>query len=323
MVLPENSTLYPAEIQNNERIFWIVYNLLIVLSSLIGDTTILIATIKYNAIKLHKVIVVIIQHLAVVDLLQSILRVTPTLLALAVDRWILGNFFCLLQEQITSLAFISTFLLTSYLAITKAWTIKFPLRTRTWTKRTAHKISGLIWTLCFVSPNQITLFYIAANEQNPVYFHNQTFTCNYNYYYTPEILELLSQIFITAGINSANIILISTSIYFMVKAIKAAAEHHRPLPWQGISTVTLTSISLVCSYIPYNIVRLIARENSDYSAVVWRTCIYLQNINIVVNFFIYSFTVQSFKDFLIARFRVVVSLFIQDRRTENVEMATL
>ena len=321
MVLPDNSTLLPERIQNSERVFWIVYNLFIVISSLIGDTTILFATIKYNAVKLHKVIVAIIQHLAVCDLLQSLLRVTPIIISLVADHWILGQFMCVLQEQISSIGVVSTVLLTSYLALAKALTIKFPLKARAWTKRTAHKISGFIWTLCLVSPPQITLFYITTTAPNPVYFHNQTFTCNYNHQDCPEIFIIMTNIYLTLGLICGNLILISTSIYFLFKAIKAATEHSRTLPWQGISTVTLTSISLICSFSPYNIIRLTARENSDYSAIVWRTCLYLQNINIVSNFFIYSLTVKSFKEFLQARFRVVLSYFFQTRRDENVELS--
>ena len=63
-----NHTLYGIY-SDAVRYLWAGYFVFVLLSSLIGDTTILIASIKYRAFKLHKVVVVIIQHIAVCDLL--------------------------------------------------------------------------------------------------------------------------------------------------------------------------------------------------------------------------------------------------------------
>ena len=48
---------------------WYVF---VLLSSFIGDTTILVSSVKYRAIRLHKLIVVIIQHIAACDLLVTL-----------------------------------------------------------------------------------------------------------------------------------------------------------------------------------------------------------------------------------------------------------
>ena len=48
--------------------------------SLSGDSIILLATIKYRAIKQHKVVIAVMQHMAVCDLLQTIFRVLPMIL---------------------------------------------------------------------------------------------------------------------------------------------------------------------------------------------------------------------------------------------------
>ena len=47
---------------------WLVF---VVLSSLLGDSLILLASVKYRAINLHNIIVTFIQHIAVCDLLNS------------------------------------------------------------------------------------------------------------------------------------------------------------------------------------------------------------------------------------------------------------
>ena len=76
-----------------ERSVLIVWSVTVLLTSLIGDITILIATIKYNAINQHKVIVAIMQHLAVCDLLQAVLNVFPSILSFTADRWALVDSF--------------------------------------------------------------------------------------------------------------------------------------------------------------------------------------------------------------------------------------
>ena len=53
-----NKTIYGIDAA---RYTWAGYFLFVIISSLIGDTTILIASIRYKAFKLHKVTVTIIQ----------------------------------------------------------------------------------------------------------------------------------------------------------------------------------------------------------------------------------------------------------------------
>ena len=61
---------FATKIQDEaERWTLILWGISVILVSAIGDSIILEATIKYKAIKLHKVMVAVIQHMAVCDLL--------------------------------------------------------------------------------------------------------------------------------------------------------------------------------------------------------------------------------------------------------------
>ena len=86
MVDSNNRTLYGIEDQG-VRYFWVGYHLLVLISSLVGDTTILIASIKYKAIKLSDFILTIIHHIAFTDLALSLLYVFPGLISLLENRW--------------------------------------------------------------------------------------------------------------------------------------------------------------------------------------------------------------------------------------------
>ena len=77
------------------RYTWTGCYLFVLASSLIGDTTILIASIKYKAFNLHRVIIVIIQHIAFCDLMiLSATAVLPNMVSVISDNWVLGNVFC-------------------------------------------------------------------------------------------------------------------------------------------------------------------------------------------------------------------------------------
>ena len=60
--LTENSTA---------RYAWAGYYMFVLTSSFLGDPIILIAAIKYRALKIHKSVVIIIQHIAACDILTD------------------------------------------------------------------------------------------------------------------------------------------------------------------------------------------------------------------------------------------------------------
>ena len=95
----DNLTLYGIK-DDAEKYTLILWNLTVLLTSLIGDSLILIGTIKYNAIQQHKVIVAVMQHMAVSDLLQTVFRVFPTTVALVTNRWVFGEALCHVEDTV-------------------------------------------------------------------------------------------------------------------------------------------------------------------------------------------------------------------------------
>ena len=66
---------------DTERYLWTGWLTFVFLSSLLGDSLILLASIKYKAFNLHKMIVTFIQHIAVNDLLNTLGSVAPAMLS--------------------------------------------------------------------------------------------------------------------------------------------------------------------------------------------------------------------------------------------------
>ena len=85
-----NRTIYGIK-NDTARYTWAGYFLFVLASSMIGDTIILITSIKYRVFKLHKMIVTIIKHIAICDLLVTVTSQFPTFVSLVRNEWVFGG----------------------------------------------------------------------------------------------------------------------------------------------------------------------------------------------------------------------------------------
>ena len=72
---------------NAERYCWAAYFIFGVLSSLIGDTLILVASSHKGAFKINRILVTIIQHIAVSDLANTIVFLLSSTVSLLANSW--------------------------------------------------------------------------------------------------------------------------------------------------------------------------------------------------------------------------------------------
>lgn len=116
------------EIQNEtERHIWATWLILISLCSFLGDTTILTASIKYKVFKFHKLVVTVIHHIAVCDLIISVLQI-PNITSLLCNEWVLGCTVCYLKVYLGYVTYKAGTLLICTMVLGKLLTIKYPLR---------------------------------------------------------------------------------------------------------------------------------------------------------------------------------------------------
>ena len=91
-----------------ERYSWIGWVAFVLVTSLIGDTTILVASIKYNAFKLHDCVVVFIQHIAAGDLLVCLSCQFPHIIYLLEKHWVFGTSFCRVKAYVCPIGWIAS-----------------------------------------------------------------------------------------------------------------------------------------------------------------------------------------------------------------------
>ena len=123
----DNRTLYGID-NSAERCLFITWTSIVVLASLIGDSLILIGTIKYRAIRMHKIIVTVMQHMAACDILLAVLNKLPVTTALIADRWILGEAFYHMDNGIYWVGSGVTMLLTCTITTSEADNSEAPIK---------------------------------------------------------------------------------------------------------------------------------------------------------------------------------------------------
>ena len=285
------------------------YMFLIVLSSVIGDTLILIGSIRYNAIKLHKIMVVFIQYIAVADLVCSIFRVLPGAVSLVANGWIFGDFLCS-ATFIMMFIFAGTgFLLISALTFSKFMIIKYPFRAVHFSKKHGHlaTLGMFAFWCCF------GVIYIV--DGTSAYF-------SYLGYNSSLYPSLNSKVYYIACVVVGAICLISITITIVNSAMllylakKVADRGTRGLQWQGVRTVLLTVAAYAISNVPLAVYFIVLPGSQPQTAASFyykfqRFAGFIVDLNIVSNFYIYTISLTSFREFLKSRIRVVADYIVR------------
>ena len=301
---PDNYTLDRIQ-STGERYLWIIYNITVALCSLTGDTIVLVASVKYKAINLHRVIVVLIQHLAVSDLLLTLFRVVPNIISLTADRWVLGTFLCTFVMNAQWLAYWMTGILTCCLATSKLLVVRFPFRTRFCTTKQAHLACGVLWGLSLVSPPQLLLIF--WRDHGAMYFDYTMYMCMYDFLSPYRRSPIFYATLVYTGVVQIlmYIIIPLASVLLVIEARKAAGRLGEQVRWQGVLTVTMCTAIYFISTLPAIVVAGI----SSVSISTRRTMHFVTNLNIVTNFFVYCLTVVTFRGFLKTRVRYLAVKF--------------
>ena len=282
---------------------WLIF---VVLCSLFGDTTILVASFKYKAFRLNKIVVAFIQHIAACDLINAVLSTFPIAISAVSNSGgsskILNyaRFFMTFYVNIVSSSLIAA------MTLGKCLQLKYPLRARIWSKRQVHKVCSAIW-MALIVPT--TLHFIIGKED--VIFDYRVYTCTY--LYSASVWKILLPVIILLTLFVPNKTIIVSTVLLLKKARKAARGAKKNLRWQGTMTVIITAICHTLSVLPMTVYLVVGvfLEKGLVAGVFfvefYRIAMTALNFNVVINFFVYSLTVTSFRQFLKNKFRHTAS----------------
>ena len=270
-----------------------------ILSSLIGDSIILVATIKYRAIRHHKVIVAVVQHLAVCDLLQTVFRVFPTATAMVADKWVMDKLMCHVQNYVTSAVGGTTMLLTCAMSTTKLIHVKYPFLARTWTQNFGHRIFTALWAVFFVLYAPI-LYVKLLFIRDTVHFDYNIYQCNYLHisYNAPSWYKLYYSISYPIFSVLSYTVLTVTSVLLLLAAKAVRSRNGEAVRLEGLITVLLTVGVYLISFMPAMVILVASLMGTEFAPRIWRAMVFVSYLNIMANFYIYCLTIKSFKEFL-------------------------
>ena len=278
---------------------WLIF---VVFCSLLGDTIILVASVKYQTFNIHKIVVVFIQHLAVCDLFDSIGNMLPAIFSLIANSGGSSKDFNYVRFFITYFVNCVSANLICAVTLGKLLLLKYPLRTGSWTTRQAHKSAAAIWMVLLFVPTLHLLI-----DKDDVTFDYRLYFCMYKY--SSSVWQILSPI-TSLAIFAPNIVIVVSSILLLKEARKVVRGTRESLRWKGIMPVLITATIYTISYIPvtaYFMAEPFVTKNPSAPGIFYvefyRATTAILGINVLGNFFVYSLTVTSFRTFLKMRMR--------------------
>ena len=283
---------------------WTAFIMFALLSSLIGDTTILIASIKYRAFKLHKLIVVIIQHIAVVDLMVSTTFLLPKVISQIARKWVFGQLQCNISPYQTYYAAGLGIQLICAMTTSKVFILKYPFRSVAFSRKRAHSVCAILWILASNVPISFLLV-----QKDDVFFDYRIYTCDYGFSADP--WKWLKPFTFIVFMVIPNVLVVVTTIYLLIIAKRSVAKRGRnSLKWQGIMTTALTGSVYCISTLPYAVFRIgetIISPDNRAQSFFHTHYLSLANdflfFNTISNIYIYALTVASFRRFLLSKIR--------------------
>ena len=296
MIISTNFTEYGIH-SAGERYVWITYLLIVLLSSLIGDFIILIATVRYNAIKLNKFLVVVMQHIAVCDILAALSFVLPTMISLIANKWVLGDTLAYIHLYLNLCSESASYFLICVLTCSKFLLLKYPRKISYWTRRNAHKTCVCVWILALLLSG-----IRFAVDDNGLLFSFTDYNINFGELSDYSTTDKVIMSMITALVVKIPIVLViaatSGIMIYLLKSRKAARQTGGDQRWQGILTVVATAIVYCVAMVPQSVDNFFINFDKKINPATGRTLGLLFTLNIMMNFYIYSLTIPSFRNFV-------------------------
>ena len=254
---------------------------------LIGNFIVLVADLKYHAIKLDKISVALMRNLAVADIGFTVFWIFLGIGTLIKEKCVYGDPYSVVIEILSFVCGGADMTLICALNISKLLTLMFPLQARLRTSRTGHIIASVIWVFWIVYHGGYTLF---ADNYSAV-FVQYVLQCGASFQFNELRNNLLGGI-----MSLLTLILTVTTLWLLFYIGKV-----RGLQSQIVLTVVTVSTVYFLSYLPIMIATpLDVSIANEWSWWLYykRFSSYIMYTNYAANPVIYFYTIRSFGEFV-------------------------
>ena len=288
---------------DTDRFIWASWLIFVFVSSLLGDSLILIASIKYKAFNLQKMIVTFIQHIAVNDLLNAVGGVAPAAISAIFNTGSPSRSIDYLWTFISYYTAPTSSVLISALTLGKLLLLKYPLKLRSLSKKHTHRLCAGIWVFCLIVPGLLL-----GIDKDDVIFDYRVYLCTYRY--TSSLWKIALPVNALIFLVIPGVTVVVSTVLILREASKIVRGTQENLRWQGITTVVLTAVVYIAAFLPFTIyffAEPFVEKDPDpgpgkFYLEFYRVANGIIQFSVLSNFFIYSLTVASFRRFLVTKF---------------------
>ena len=284
-----------------ERFFIAMWCLACITFAVLGNSMVLVSSIKYNAIKLDNISIALIQNIAFADIGYAV-YVTTVLVSVIENKWILGDILCSITNYMHLFFGISEIYLICVFNVSKLHCLLFPLQARHRSRTTGHLLALGVWCVMpifYLIPAQL----LTGRKES---FRLTFFRCE-GYFTIPgkftKIFPFLSVVFFIL----LPMLVVLIAIIWLLQYVRKVQSLQR----QSIVTLLLISLCYFCSYLPYGgffIIRTFFPHEASLRAIrfhYYRFGLYMCYLNFSANPVIYLVSVKSYKEFVMKKWNSV------------------
>ena len=162
--LDEAELLHILQLNIDQRVPLSIYLSIVTLLGLFGNCTVFYSSVRYDAIKLDRVSVILVQNLAVADILYIISNTFPQAITCLTGKWILGPVYCFINAQIGFIPGSANALIVLLITSYRFWLVTHPFASTSGIK--VKIIVILTWILASAGMT-ISLVYKSSSTFNP------------------------------------------------------------------------------------------------------------------------------------------------------------
>ena len=284
--VPAFSTTDPFAVKFSTSQFVLlgIYCIVATALSLLGNGTVLYASLRYNAIDLDRITVFLVQNLTIADILVTFFKLIPATITVCVGKWMLGDIYCFIAAQLHFIPLCANNFI--ILAIT-AYKLRMVTRPFSIISKPAVKATiGGIWIFA-LTPTSVSLAFESTSEFIP-----GTGTCSTSLYQN-ESAELPVAVLAVVFVLLPLCLIIAGNVILAAVAIRSASRLEEK-NCKAIVTVCSLCGLLFVSWIPWAVDTFVIMAYPDHPMVLTIINVYIYFLSTFGNPIIYCLTNKRF-----------------------------
>ena len=272
-----------------QRVPLTIYCCIVTFFGLFGNGTVLYSSVRYNAIRLDRVSVILVQNLAVADILYTLSTIVPVTITYICGRWVLGRVYCFIGAQLAfipgSANALTILLITSF----RLWLVTHPLSviSKFWVR-----IIVIITWIIASAGSVISMIYNSSST-----FNRKNGKCTSDVYENPQAGPLF-QIAVAVILLVPLFLITVQNIIICAIALKTSRRSQENTNYKALVMVGTLSGIFVVSWVPFVINSILRSKNPSIPSYLELVVLHCFLINAFVNPILYTLTNRRFGEYV-------------------------